>query len=249
MARNIDSGVVSGFGDEWERFDQSQLSSEELKRHFDEYFSVFPWEKLPESSVGFDLGCGSGRWARLVAPKVGTLHLIDPSSAIDVARRNLSEHDNCVFHQAPVDSIPLEDESCDFGYSLGVLHHIPDTEAGMRNCVSKLRRGAPFLVYLYYRFDNRPAWFRAIWRVTETARFITSRMPYGLRYASSQLFAAGVYLPLARFARLAEKPGSRSGISPLLNIVIRASTLCERMRWTVSEPGLSRDSHVQRSKK
>ena len=52
---------------------------------FENYFSIFPWDTLPPNSVGFDLGCGSGRWARRVAPRVGTLHLIDPSEAIGVA--------------------------------------------------------------------------------------------------------------------------------------------------------------------
>ena len=43
----------------------------------------------------------------------------------------------------------------DFGYSLGVLHHIPDTCAGIKACARLLKRGGPFLVYLYYAFDNR----------------------------------------------------------------------------------------------
>jgi methylase of polypeptide subunit release factors len=33
------------------------------------------------------MGCGSGRWARFVAPHVGRLHCIDPSSALAVARQ------------------------------------------------------------------------------------------------------------------------------------------------------------------
>ena len=156
MSVNIDNEVVAGFGDEWTRFDQSALSPTELDAMFENYFSIFPWDTLPPNSVGFDLGCGSGRWARRVAPRVGTLHLIDPSEAIDVARNNLAEFSNCEFYRAGVEAIPLEDKSCDFGYSLGVLHHVPDTLAGLRACVEKLKVGAPFLLYLYYRFDNRP---------------------------------------------------------------------------------------------
>ena len=57
-----------------------------MQRIFDSYFQVFPWDSLEPDAVGFDLGCGTGRWAKLVAPRVGTLHCIDPSSAIDVAR-------------------------------------------------------------------------------------------------------------------------------------------------------------------
>ena len=59
--KNIDDSTVAGFGDEWKRFDQSPLLPEERQKIFDSYFSVFPWKKLTTDSVGFDLGCGSGR--------------------------------------------------------------------------------------------------------------------------------------------------------------------------------------------
>lgn len=207
MTENIDKQVVAGFGDEWSRFDQSALDGAELRRMFDNYFNIFPWEVLPAGSVGFDLGCGTGRWARLVAPRVGLLHLIDPSDAIEVARRNLDGVENCAFHRASVDNIPFDDGSCDFGYSLGVLHHVPDTQAGIGACVAKLKAGAPFLLYLYYRFDNKPAWFRALWVISNAGRIVVSRLPHFVRYAVSQALAAVVYFPLARLARVFESRG------------------------------------------
>jgi len=208
MTENIDKQVVEGFGDEWSRFDQSKLSSDELEKMFDVYFNIFPWETLAADSVGFDLGCGSGRWAKMVAPRVGRLHLIDPSAdALAVAKRNLKSADNCEFHLASVEEIPLKDDSCDFGYSLGVLHHIPDTEAGLRACVAKLKPGAPFLLYLYYRFDNRPIWFRTIWKASDIVRQVISKMPNSLRFGASQILAATVYFPLARTAKVMEKRG------------------------------------------
>jgi ubiquinone/menaquinone biosynthesis C-methylase UbiE len=208
MAENIDKQVVAGFGDEWSRFDQSQLSSEEFERMFENYFNIFPWNKLSPDAVGFDLGCGSGRWAKQVVRRVGHLHLIDPSAdALNVARRNLKDADNCEFHLASVEEIPLPNDSCDFGYSLGVLHHIPDTDAGLRVCVAKLKRGAPFLLYLYYRFDNRPAWFRAVWKTSDIVRQFVSRLPHSLRFGVSQILAGAVYLPLARTSKLLEKSG------------------------------------------
>jgi SAM-dependent methyltransferase len=212
---NVDQNVVEGFGDEWSRFDQSALDSSELAEMFENYFSIFPWDGLPADSSGFDLGCGSGRWARLVAPRVGKLHLIDPSDAIDVAKRNLARQSNCVFHRSSVDSIPLADGSCDFGYSLGVLHHIPDTQAGLQRCVDKLKVGAPFLLYLYYRFDNRPAWFRAVWKLSDAGRRLISSLPHSVRYAVSQLIAAGVYFPLARVSRVVERLGADPTLIPL----------------------------------
>lgn len=215
MAENVDKQVVAGFGDEWSRFDQSALDDAELRQMFDNYFNIFPWSELPRDAVGFDLGCGSGRWAKLVAPRVGSLHLIDPSDALEVAKRNLRDASNCIFHRAGVDNIPLDDESCDFGYSLGVLHHVPDTEAGVHACVAKLKPGAPFLLYLYYRFDNKPFWFRGLWKVSNAGRVVVSRMPHGARFALSQVLAATVYLPLARIAKLAERAGFNVGNFPL----------------------------------
>jgi ubiquinone/menaquinone biosynthesis C-methylase UbiE len=212
---NADSKVVAGFGDEWSRFDQSELTSAELAKMFDNYFNIFPWEKLPANAIGFDLGCGSGRWAKLVAPRVGTLHCIDPSEALDVAKRNLKDANNCKFHQATVEEIPLSDNSADFGYSLGVLHHIPDTQAGLQACVNKLKVGSPFLIYLYYRFDNRPLWFRTLWKISDFFRQIISKMPHGLRFLMSQIMAFLVYFPLARTAKLLEILGLNVETFPL----------------------------------
>ena len=203
--KNQDKNTVEGFGDEWSRFDQSDLPEDEQKLLFDEYFSVFPWENISKESVGFDLGCGSGRWAKSVAPKVKKLICIDPSSALDIAKKNLTNFDNCEFQSTTVDDISIDNNSMDFGYSLGVLHHVPNTEMGIKQCVEKLKKGAPLLLYLYYRFDNRPFWFRFIWSISDLLRKIISKMPYGLRYIFSQIIAVAIYFPLARTSFYMEK--------------------------------------------
>lgn len=214
--KNVDEDVVAGFADEWSRFDQSGTDQQELERVFGSYFARFPWERLPSGAVGFDLGCGSGRWARFAAPRVGRLHCIDPAaSALEVAKRNLAGLSNVSFHLATVDAIPLPAESADFGYSLGVLHHVPDTQAGISACAEKLKRDAPFLLYLYYAFDQRPAWFRAIWRTSETLRRVVSRSPHPVRYLASQIIAATIYWPLARLFAVLEKCGVGVASLPL----------------------------------
>lgn len=213
---NIDHKTVEGFGDEWAAFDQTALQEEDWRQLFDGYFSVFPWTKLSDDATGFDLGCGSGRWARGVAPRVGKLHCIDPSGkALDVARRVLSDHGNVEFHHAGVDEIPLPDASQDFGYSLGVLHHIPDTEAAMRACVAKLKPDAPFLVYLYYGFDDRPGWFRAVWKLSDFVRRVVSPLPFPLRKSITTMIAATVYWPLARTATVGARIGLKVNVLPL----------------------------------
>lgn len=205
---NIDSATVEGFGEEWEAFDQAGLRGAEYDKLFDGYFGIFPFSDLPEGAEGFDLGCGSGRWARRIAGRVGRLHCIDPSKrALEVARRRLADALNIDFHLASADSIPLADGSQDFGYSLGVLHHVPDTALALADCVAKLKPGAPFLVYLYYDLENRPMWFRGLWRLSDALRKFIARMPFPARNATATVLAAGAYWPLARLSYVAEKVG------------------------------------------
>jgi SAM-dependent methyltransferase len=215
-AVNADRATVRGFGDEWGHFDQKDLPPDERRRQFEQYFASFPWNDLPPAAVGFDMGCGSGRWAYEMAPRVGTLHCIDASDlALEVARLNLQSMSNCVFHHASFGSIPLADGSMDFGYSLGVIHHVPDSAAALAECVRKLRPGGVFLIYVYYSLENRPMWFRTIWRVTDIVRRAISRLPFRLRLGVCTAIAACVYWPLARLAGAVERSGRSPAQIPL----------------------------------
>jgi 2-polyprenyl-3-methyl-5-hydroxy-6-metoxy-1,4-benzoquinol methylase len=213
--KNLDVATVTSFGDEWTRFDQSQLSAAEALRIFDEYFAVFPWHRLPKDATGFDMGCGTGRWAKIMASRVGHLHCIEPSAALDVAKKTLSKIANVSFHRASLDDCPLPANSQDFGYSLGVLHHVPDTEGAIRACVALLKPGAPFLVYLYYSFDNRSLAFKLIWRCSDMMRRAVCKLPATLKNLVTDMLAALVYYPLARSCLLAERMGFAVASIPL----------------------------------
>jgi SAM-dependent methyltransferase len=213
---NLDEATVASFGDEWSRYDQSELNGAELSRAFESYFRIFPWDLLPPKAEGFDMGCGSGRWAKLVVPRVGLLHCVDASNeALAVARRNLAEASNASFIHATTDTVPLAESSQDFGYSLGVLHHVPDTQAAINACVRLLKHGAPFLIYLYYRFDNRPSWYKLVWRVSDILRARISVLPARLKHLVTDFIAISVYWPLSRIARLGEHVGLNMRLLPL----------------------------------
>lgn len=215
--KNLDAKTVKSFGQEWSTYDQSRLPEDErTAQRFEEYFAIFPWDTLPEQAVGADVGCGSGRWALRVAPRVGTLHCIDASAqALTVARRNLASQPNCILHHASVDAIPLPPGSLDFCYSLGVLHHIPDTMAGIEASVALLKPGAPFLVYLYYALDQRPWWFRGIWKGTDLVRRGIARLPFGPKRAVTEVIAVTVYWPMARLCALVKRLGGDPAGLPL----------------------------------
>lgn len=205
-ARNRDDEVVVDFGSEWSRFTQSELADRERTSIFERYFGVFPWDTLPREAVGADIGCGSGRWALLVAPRVGRLHCVDASdAALDVCRRNLQVLANVEFHLASVDELPFEEGTLDFAYSLGVLHHVPDTASAIRSVTRVLKVGAPLLLYLYYAFDNRPLWYRFVWRGSDALRRVIARLSDRPKQIICDAIALTIYWPLARCAALLER--------------------------------------------
>tara|TARA_B110000114_G_C15070979_1_gene389585 strand:+ start:608 stop:1435 length:828 start_codon:yes stop_codon:yes gene_type:complete len=207
MKKNIDNKTVQSFGDEWSRYDQSGMSDEESLKIFNEYFSIFPWNLISDRSEGFDMGCGSGRWARWMAEKVGILNCIDPSDAIEISKNNLKNFKNINYFRASVDDDIQLTASQDFGYSLGVLHHIPDTQAALSSCVKLLKPGAPFLVYLYYSFDNRSKLYRFIWKVSDLIRRLIFILPSFLKHWLTDCIAILIYYPLTRIALAAERCG------------------------------------------
>jgi ubiquinone/menaquinone biosynthesis C-methylase UbiE len=135
--------------------------------------------------------------------------------ALFVAKRNLAGAENVTFHHASVSAIPLPDRSLDFAYSLGVLHHVPDTLGALREIASKLKPGAPFVLYLYYALDNRPIWFRVVWQLTNAAGLLISKFPARLKLSASQFIAATIYWPLARFSTFLGNMGISTRSIPL----------------------------------
>ncbi|MGI9103741.1 MAG: class I SAM-dependent methyltransferase [Terriglobales bacterium] len=213
---NVDTATVESFGREWAKFDHAGASEAFVLRAFNAYFAVMDWSALPANATGFDMGCGSGRWARLVATRAGHLTCVDPSEmALQVARANLSDRSNCEFIVGTANQNSLADGSFDFGYSLGVLHHVPDTAGALRCCVRKLKPGGQFLLYLYYGLETRPVWFRILWKITDLLRRGISRLPFFLRSLICEVIAAVVYWPLACIAGLAERCGMRVDAFPL----------------------------------
>lgn len=146
----------------------------------------------------------------MIAPRVAHLHLLDVSpEALAVARENLATMKNVSFHANSVSEIPLPPQS------LGVLHHIPDTRAAIGAIADKLKPGAPYLIYLYYAFDNRPSWYRMVWAVSNGVRFVVPRLPHPLQRLISEAVAALAYWPLARIAALLARLGVKQQLLPL----------------------------------
>jgi SAM-dependent methyltransferase len=213
---NVDLSTIHGFGLQWRDFNQFDAPSSELERIFDKYFEHFPWTQIDQDSIGLDAGCGSGRWAMFVARRVKKLVCVDASpGAAAVAQGRLQSLKNCEVHVCSLEETPVADNSLDFAYCIGVLHYIPDPRLALAAIARKLKPGAPLLVYVYYALDNRPGWFRGVWRVADLVRRGIARTPYRVRRWISDMIATLVYLPLARLSRVLERLGFRIDGIPL----------------------------------
>lgn len=215
--RNIDQSTVDGFGSEWSKFNYHSDGEDDIQRIFPDYFGMFPFATLPHGARCLDVGCGTGRWSLCAAPLVGEVHLLDASAdALGVAKENFSRRrlTNVVFHHVDLESFS-PDGNFDAAWSLGVLHHLPNTGLAIKKVASLLTAGAPFLVYLYYRFDNRPIWFKALWNMSNLMRLIVCRLPRVLRLLICDILALVVYWPIARMAQLMAYVGVSSNRIPL----------------------------------
>lgn len=205
--KNLDKSTVKSFSDQWVRYDQSGMDTNEAKKIFKSYFSIFPMKKLTKSAEGFDMGCGTGRWAKFVAPKVKKLHCVDPSNAIKVAKKKLKNFKNIEYHQRSLDSSGIKNKTQDFGYLLGVLHYVPDANAAIKSCTKLLKPGAPILLYIYYALENRPLWFKFIWHLSNILRLLISKFPKFLNFLVCDLIAILIYFPLAKISKFFEIVG------------------------------------------
>ena len=176
----------SSFGYEWTHFKDWTVSGEV---NFEDYFQGLDLHSLSGRTV-LDAGCGMGRHARQIAPFAGRVIAVDFSRAIDQAARNSEDRTNVDCVQADLLSLPLADGAFDFVYSLGVLHHLGDTERALREIVRKLRPAGRLRIYLYWK---RHGWQGQLLKIVSAARRITTRLPFPVLRGTCLVLGVGLF--------------------------------------------------------
>lgn len=167
--------TLQSFGYEWSTFDKIQAEDE---RFWHRYFTDVPPDRLLKR-FALDAGCGKGRFSFFAAPCVGHLVALDGSDAVGAAVRNLRSFDNVTVVRSDLAAIPFGEESFDFIWCLGVLHHLSDPEAGFRELVARLAPGGDLLIYVYSR-PSRPGLRAASLAAASALRRLTVAVPHPL---------------------------------------------------------------------
>ena len=215
---NLDQGVIDGFGHEWKAFDYSESeTTEALDAQFLAYCAPLNLSQFnPATSVAGDFGAGSGRWSSRLAPYFSRVYALEPSDgASQVLRDKFTSDPKIIVLQETVGVNSIPRASLDLAMSLGVLHHIPDTTLAIKDVSRSIKPGGVFLCYLYYNLENKPAYYRLIFRSVNLVRQIISSLPQPVRRLSATIIAAFVYLPLARLSKLLSKLGRNISNLPL----------------------------------
>ncbi len=198
--QNIDHETVRSFGEEWNKF--SSFSADDIQTAGDQYFDIVDDSMVNDHSLVLDAGCGSGRWSKYLSERARFIEAIDPSESVFAAAQLTREAGNIRITHAGIDNIPFPDNTFDFVFCLGVLHHIPDTQAALEKIVRKLKSGGHLLLYLYYNLDNRSTWYKWLFRASDIIRRIISSLPQFWKKLACDIIALTVYLPLITVSRI-----------------------------------------------
>lgn len=183
---------VGSFGFQWNTFAKAQLDSANgSSRSRDAFEEKTGWkvDSLRGQRV-LDAGCGMGRFAEVCAVAGAEVHAIDLSTAVEAAARNLQQHPDVSFYQADIFNLPFPEGTFDAIYSIGVLHHTPDTRRAFLSLTRLLKPGGRIAIWVYS--TELRAFFGG-----ELLRTFTPRLP-----KSMLLKASRIAIPLYRLHML-----------------------------------------------
>jgi SAM-dependent methyltransferase len=113
---------------------------------------LFPYESYRNMKV-LEVGCGMGCMAMNWALKGAQVTAVDlnPVAIAQTRRRFELRGLSADISQADATRLPYADQSFDYVYSWGVLHHSPDLAKSLLEIIRVLKLGGQFGIMLYYR--------------------------------------------------------------------------------------------------
>jgi 2-polyprenyl-3-methyl-5-hydroxy-6-metoxy-1,4-benzoquinol methylase len=155
------------FGYQWTEFSAMVI---DFKQNFLHYIHPLDASFFP-GKVGLDTGCGFGRHIYNAASFGAEMVGVDISAAIESTYANTKHLPNVHLVQANLYALPFQPAVFDFAYCIGVLHHLPDPEAGFRAVVSMVKPKGAVFIWVYSKSR------RSLNAMLEAARAVTTNLP------------------------------------------------------------------------
>ena len=195
---------AESFGFQWNRFENTQVDSR-IKTNRSE--SRFTEETLWDSTIltgkiVLDAGCGAGRFSEIALKYGANLIAVDFSSAVDTAFKNL-QSDTKIVIQADLSDLPINSNSLDYIYCIGVLQHTKDPAAIIRELVRCLKQNGELTLTFY----ENSSWHVKLYS-KYIVRPITKRIPANL-LLNLLTITSGVWFPITSWLFALPKPFSR----------------------------------------
>jgi SAM-dependent methyltransferase len=127
-------------------------------------------QELLAGKLVLDAGVGAGRYTDVASRWGADVVAVDLSFAVEAAQRNFGVRKNVWIAQADIGSLPFRDGSFDVIFSIGVLHHTPDTRAYFAKLVPLLKPGGVIAIWVYPRQGDyivRERWVRFVNRIPD----------------------------------------------------------------------------------
>jgi SAM-dependent methyltransferase len=142
---------AGSFSFEWNAHARTQLDSfrgdDSSERQFRAKTGFSPQELAGKRVL--DAGAGAGRYTDVASRWGAFVAAVDLSYAVEAARRNFAQRDNVFVAQADIGALPFLPGSFDAIFSIGVLHHTPDTRAFFLKLVPLLKPGGTIAIWVY----------------------------------------------------------------------------------------------------
>jgi len=152
IPRFVDSDhYVESFSFEWNVHDRTQIDCfREDKPSEHEFIAKTGFTPdFVAGKLALDAGVGAGRYTDVMSRWGADVVGVDLSYAVEAAQRNFRERPNVWIAQADIDALPFQPGTFDIVFSIGVLHHTPDSRAYFHKLATLLKPGGVIAIWVY----------------------------------------------------------------------------------------------------
>jgi len=217
IPRFVEQEHLASFGRQWNLYN---VAHDEEDRATFEAKTGLALSELRGARL-LDAGCGGGRYSKVAGQAGARVVGVDHSTAVEKAAELCRGLTDVHFAQADLKRLPLEPESFDAAFSIGVMHHDADTRAVFDSVARMVKPGGRLAVWLY----RRNQWWQE--GLNNVLRRRTTRMPPDR---------------LERWCRVGAWLGGVPVINRTLNKVVNFSShpdpenrLCDTFDWFAPE--------------